>query len=304
MDGTFLPHEINQKISDKISEQNIHPGLYIVSTPIGNIFDITFRAIFILQKSDYIFAEDTRVTKKLLSFYGIKGNLVSCNNYTELKEEILKKIDSDKEGIFSVVSDAGTPLISDPGYKLINWCIEKDINIYPIPGACSAIAGLCISGLPTDKFHFYGFLPTKEKQKSEVLSGLKSIMSTLIFLESPNRLLNTLKTCLDVFGDRNAFVGRELTKLFEDHRRGKISDLISFYESNPPLGEIVLVLDGNKETSNNGFNIEELLMKALQNSSLKEAVNKTHIITGEARKSIYEIALKIKNNNLIAKQDF
>lgn len=296
MDGTFLPHEITQKISDKISEQNIHNGLYIVSTPIGNIFDITFRAIFILQKSDYIFAEDTRVAKKLLSFYGIKGNLVSCNNYTELKDEILKKIDSNKEGIFSIISDAGTPLISDPGYKLINWCIEKGINVYPVPGACSAIAGLCVSGLPTDEFHFYGFLPTKEKQKSEALAGLKSITSTLIFLESPNRLFDTIKTCFDVFGDRNAFVGRELTKLFEEHKRGKLSDLISFYESNPPLGEIVLAVDGNKERSDDHFDIKELLIKELEMSSLKEAVNKIHILTGEKKKLVYETALKIKND--------
>ena len=298
MTETFLPHELVQKISNRISEQNILSGLYIVSTPIGNIFDITLRAIFILNKSECIFAEDTRVAQKLLNFYGIKKKTISCNNYTELKESVKNEILKNRDGIFSIISDAGTPLISDPGYKLVNWCLENNIATFPIPGPCSAIAGLCVSGLPTDKFYFVGFLPNKANQRKSEISKIAQIEATLIFLESPNRLVNTLKDCLEILGNRQAFVGRELTKFFEKHQRGKISELIEFYENNPSQGEIVFAIQKSTlEKVENIKTLEDELKEKMRTLSLKEAVNQVHILKNVPKRVIYDLAIKIKNAN-------
>ena len=294
MTETFLPHELNKKISDKISEQTIHSGLYIVSTPIGNIFDITFRAIFILNNS-----EDTRVAQKLLSFYEIKKKIISCNNYTELKDEIKKEIQKNANGIFSLISDAGTPLISDPGYRLAKWCLENSIKIFPVPGPCSAVAGLSVSGLPTDNFYFYGFLPNKQNQRTKELTHLKNILAPIIFLESPNRLITSLEKCLEIFGDRNCFVGRELTKFFEEHKYGKISEIIEYYKLHSPVGEVVFIVDKNHDPIRKNDNLEILLKTALESLPLKEAVAKIQNDTGERKKIIYDLALKIKKSDSV-----
>jgi 16S rRNA (cytidine1402-2'-O)-methyltransferase len=148
-----------EKISQKLHDQQHRPGLYVVATPIGNIFDISLRAIYILKKSKYIFAEDTRQSKKLLNFYDIATPLISCHEHNEIGVSITSRIK--KNEIYALISDAGTPLISDPGYKITNWCLAQQIDIIPIPGASALVAGLSAAGLPTDSFTFYGFLPPK-----------------------------------------------------------------------------------------------------------------------------------------------
>ena len=290
MNESSLPQSLD---ITKVYEQKLPDGLYIVSTPIGNIFDITIRAIAILRQSRCILAEDTRVTKKLLSFYDISVPVISCNNYTELNSAALGECQ--KGGVISLVSDAGTPLISDPGYKLINWCIENGIEVYPIPGACSAICGLCASGLPTDEFHFAGFLPAKTGARVKRLQELAAINSTMIFLESPNRIIDALQDMLTVLGDRSAYVGRELTKLFEEHRRGRISELIAYFSEHAPIGEFVIAVDkGALKTILSDDDIAHELSKLMQDMSLKDAVNAVKDQYNLPKSKVYEIAVKVK----------
>lgn len=290
MEESFLPQTLD---ITKVYEQKLHNGLYIVSTPIGNIFDITIRAIAILKQSRCILAEDARIAKKLLSFYDISVPVISCNNYTELEESALKQCQ--KGGIVSLVSDAGTPLISDPGYKLINWCIDHNIDVYPIPGACSPICALCVSGLPTDEFHFAGFLPQKSRARIKRLQDLAFVNSTLIFFESPNRVIDSLQDMLSVFGDRGAYIGRELTKLFEEHRRGKISSLIHYFMEHQPIGEFVIAVDkGEIKKEITDEELKNTLSKMMKTMSLKDAVNAAKVRYNIQKNKIYEIAITIK----------
>ena len=271
--------------------------MYLVATPIGNLFDISLRALNILKKSKIIFAEDTRNSRKLLNFYEIDTPLVACHEYNEIMPAVVEKI---KRGeIYSLISDAGTPTISDPGYRLVNWCVENDIEVMPIPGACAFIAGLCGAGLPTDRFTFCGFLPNKQHARREDLKELKSKTETLIFLESPKRIAESLKDMLGIFGDRRCCVCRELTKLYEDFRRGPLSEIIEHFSKNEPTGEFIAIVAGNssneKEESIDEEQIFSELADLLQKFRVKEAVE---IIVGKYsanKKTIYQKALEIKD---------
>lgn len=296
---TYSTHNLEIKHINKLCEQNLHGGLYIVSTPIGNIFDITIRAIYILKRSKYIFAEDTRVARKLADFFDIRSQIISCNNYTEITESITNRCLENRNKILSLISDAGTPLISDPGYQLVNWCLENSINVYPVPGACSPICALSVSGLSTDEFHFVGFLPRKSSERSQKLKSLSGINSSLIFLESPNRLVSSLKNIAGILGNRPAYVGRELTKLFEEHKRGYLSDLIEYFENHEPIGEFVIVV-GKPENASKEIgadDIRELLTVAMQSMSLKDAVTCVKEKTDVSKKNVYAIALELINGH-------
>ncbi len=218
--------------------------LYIVSTPIGNREDITLRALRILKEVDLIAAEDTRHTNLLLRHFGIQTPLTSYFEGNELKKKefILSKLKHGNR--VALVSDAGTPGISDPGFRLIQTAIENQITIIPIPGPSSVIAALSISGLPTDAFLFKGFLPHKSKRKKDLLKQLEDARETLIFYESPHRLSETLNDILEIFGDREIVLTRELTKIYEEVIRGKISEIKDQIGGRKLKGEITLVISG------------------------------------------------------------
>ena len=225
---------------------NLRPGLYVVSTPIGNLNDITLRAIETLKNSDIIFCEDTRVSGKLLAKHHIKTSLYVYNDKSDeiTRKYIIKNIESGK--IVSLISDAGTPLISDPGYKLVRDLKEKGYFIDIIPGVSSPITALTISGLPSDRFVFVGFLPKTDISREAVFAELKDFDATLIFFDSPLRVLSSLKVALKVLGNRQANISRELTKLFQESRTANLSSLIEYYEDNSPKGEVVLLISGKK----------------------------------------------------------
>ncbi|MCD6162025.1 MAG: 16S rRNA (cytidine(1402)-2'-O)-methyltransferase [candidate division Zixibacteria bacterium] len=221
--------------------------LYVVSTPIGSLDDMTFRAVNVLKSADIIASEDTRHTSILLKHYDIKTKQMSYHDYNKEKQtpRILSLLLEGQNA--AVVSDAGTPGISDPGFYLIRECIRNDIGIIPIPGASSVMAAIVISGLPTDRFCFEGFLPKTKGKLTNRLDELKNDKRTLIFFESPYRITKTLTVMIEVFGDRNAFVGRELTKKFEQAYRHNLSELLDIFEQKTPKGEFVLVVAGNRD---------------------------------------------------------
>lgn len=281
-----------EKISSKISEQKNKPGLYIVATPIGNIFDITFRAIYILKNARYIFAEDTRQSKKLLSFYEIKSPLISCHEHNEASDSL--KANLKNEEIYALISDAGTPLISDPGYRVVNWCIQNNINVFPIPGACSPIAGLSASGLPTDNFLFLGFLSNKKHARNLMLTALCEQTSTMIFFESPKRIIETLIDMKQIFGDRHCCVCRELTKIFEEFSRGYLSEIIEYFSNKEPIGEFIVIVSGNKNIAVDEEKIFQELTDLLENTSLRDASKKIAEKYNMNKNLLYKKALEIK----------
>jgi 16S rRNA (cytidine1402-2'-O)-methyltransferase len=226
--------------------------LYIVSTPIGNLADITLRALEVLKKVDLIAAEDTRHTKKLLNYYDIHTPLTSYFEHNELQksEIIIKELTSGKN--VALVSDSGTPTISDPGYRIVRRCVEAGINPTPIPGASAFLAAAVASAMPLNNFAFEGFLPQKEGKRRRRFQELKAEPRTLIFYESPHRLVKFLKAALDIFGDREAVIARELTKKFEEFFRGKLSEALSKYQSNQPRGEFTIIIEGERRKAEGG----------------------------------------------------
>ena len=224
--------------------KNDGPGtLYLVATPIGNLADITHRAIDVLNKVSLIACEDTRHTRKLLQHYGIPTKTISYHEHNE-QERARQVIELLREGKdIAVVSDAGTPAISDPGFRLVRAAIENALTVVPVPGPSALITALIAAGLPTDEFFFTGFLPARSNARRTRLGELTSVPATLIFYEAPHRLAETLKDALEILGEREAVVARELTKLHEELRRGRLSELAEHYSNEEPRGEIVLLID-------------------------------------------------------------
>lgn len=220
--------------------------LYLVATPIGNLADITHRALQILKDVDLIACEDTRHTHKLLQHYGITTKTVSYHEHNE-QQRTPRLIDRLKQGSdIAVVSDAGTPSISDPGFRLVRAAIENDVPVVPVPGPSAVISALIAAGLPTDEFFFAGFLPSRSNARRTRLSELRAVPGTLIFYEAPHRLATTLKDAYEILGEREAAVARELTKLHEQIKRGRLSELAGYFEdSDKARGEIVVVIDRN-----------------------------------------------------------
>ncbi|GFD91523.1 MULTISPECIES: 16S rRNA (cytidine(1402)-2'-O)-methyltransferase [Tenacibaculum] len=220
--------------------------LYLVPTPIGNLEDITLRALNILKEVDYILAEDTRTSGKLLKHYDIATPMQSHHMHNEHKtvETIVKRLQSGET--FALISDAGTPAISDPGFLLTRACVQNDIEVECLPGATAFVPALVNSGLPNDKFVFEGFLPVKKGRQTR-LQFLAEETRTMIFYESPHKLLKTLANFAEYFGeDRQISVSRELTKLFEETKRGSVKEVLSYYTEKPAKGEIVIVVEGKK----------------------------------------------------------
>lgn len=268
--------------------------LYVVATPIGNLGDITYRAVETLKSVDLIACEDTRVTQKLLNHFGIKAHTISYNDHNGQKQRpyILSQLEQGKS--VALVSDAGTPLISDPGYKLVVELQQKGINITPIPGVSSVITALSVCGLPTDQFTFAGFLPNKEKAREEAIARLAAMDSTLVFLESPTRLVDALNALTKGLGDRKAVVARELTKLHEEVNHDNLSGLISYYEAHPPKGEIVLLIAPPQQKEWRSEEIDALIDAALKTMRVKDAATHVATLTGLSKSNIYQRVLERK----------
>jgi len=278
----------------KKKDKKIQPGLYITSTPIGNLGDMTFRAQEILQKADIIACEDTRVTGKLLAYFDVKTPTISYHDHNEQKvlPQILARLDEGQ--IVALVSDAGTPLISDPGYRLVKDAREAGHFVSSIPGASALLAALASAGLATDRFMFAGFLSSKTQARRKALTALLSLKATLVFYESPKRLKESLKDIFEILGNRDAAVCRELTKLFEEVRKGSLSDLAAHYaQADRPKGEIVIVVGPPEESEISEDILDEALKKALASLSVKEAVASVTYTLGLKRNQVYARALAL-----------
>ena len=284
---------------NQIDARLLNSGLYIVSTPIGNLEDITLRALDVLERADSIICEDTRITRRLLTPFAINTPLVSYHdhNASKLRPQILKRI---REGeVLALVSDAGTPAISDPGYKLVRDCIKAELLVTVIPGATASISGLVLSGMPTDRFLFQGFLPVKPKQRQKTLGELSGITVSLVFYESPGRLVRSLKDMLDVLGNRPAAVLRELTKLHEEVCRGTLKELAEHYgENKRPKGELMVVVGPmQKKPFTDDSELRSVLIEKLNNLSVRDAVAEVALVTNQPRQKIYEIAIGLKDKS-------
>jgi 16S rRNA (cytidine1402-2'-O)-methyltransferase len=269
----------------------LQSGLYIVATPIGNMGDITARAVEVLGASNAIACEDTRVTGKLLNYHGISAQMVRYDEHVapRTRPGLIKRLLAGE--IVALVSDAGTPLVSDPGYKLVREAVEAGITVYPLPGASSVLAALAVSGLPSDRFLFAGFLPPKQAARRSELNDLVDIKATLVFLESAKRLAASLADMAVVLGDRPAAVCRELTKLYEEIRRENLPALASHYaQAGSPKGEIVIVVappTGEAVV----VDIDTALAELLPTHSVKEAAALVAARTGKPKREVYARAL-------------
>ncbi|NEU73946.1 16S rRNA (cytidine(1402)-2'-O)-methyltransferase [Hassallia byssoidea VB512170] len=275
------------------------PGtLYIVGTPIGNLEDITFRAVRILQTVDIIAAEDTRHTGKLLQHFQVKTPQISYHEHNRQSRipELLEHLKNAQA--IALVTDAGIPLISDPGYELVKACIDAKIAVVPIPGANAAITALSAAGLPTDRFVFEGFLPAKAQQRQEHLESLQTESRTLIFYESPHRLQETLQNLAESFGSNRQIVfARELTKLHEEFLRFTIGEAIAHYQNREPIGEYTLVVAGippDKPQLSEAELKAELIAIMNQGISRSQASRQLAKVTSLPRRHLYQLALAIK----------
>jgi 16S rRNA (cytidine1402-2'-O)-methyltransferase len=267
-------------------------GLTIIATPIGNAGDIGLRALDILKSADAILCEDTRVSMKLLTRHGIRRPLIAYHehNAERMRPKILERLRAGEK--LALISDAGTPLVSDPGYKLVQAVIAEGLAMTAVPGPSAALAALVLSGLPPDRFFFAGFLPARSGQRRDDLQSLAAIPSTLIVYEAANRLPETLADMSAVLGNRPAAVARELTKLFEEVRRGDLADLAGHYAKAPAKGEVVIVIGPPPEGEAPGKEaIEQALKQALATLSLRDAVDQVAEFTGAPRREVYRRAL-------------
>lgn len=278
-------------------KKSFDKGLYVTATPIGNLGDISRRAIDLFGSADFIICEDKRVSGKLLSYYEIKTPMISYHDHNS-QAVMPKLIDELKAGkTMALITDAGTPLISDPGYKLVNECRNQGIMVTSLPGASAVLCALTCAGMATDKFFFSGFLPSKTVARKKEINKLSKIPATLVYFESPKRLLASLKDLREVLGNRNAAVCRELTKLYEEIRKDNLDNLIEHYEGlQTPKGEIVVLIEQGKEKKLVN-DLDSALDDALKKLSVKEAVFAVTYMTGRKRKEVYKRALELSGND-------
>jgi len=280
-------------------KNTVAPGLYVTATPIGNSADITLRALDVLSRADLVLCEDTRVTAKLLSLHGIAARTAPYHdhNAAKVRPEILEKLEAG--ATIALVSDAGTPTIADPGYKLIREAVARGIPVTTLPGPSAVIAALTLAALPTDRFLFAGFPPPKQSARRAWFKEIAELEATLVFYESAKRLADSLKDAALMLGDRPAAVTRELTKMFEEVRRAPLSDLAKRYEeTGAPKGEIVVVVgppEGGATAAE--VDLDAALKTALETRSLKEAVALVTAETGLPRREVYARALALKGGD-------
>ncbi len=271
------------------------PGLYVTATPIGHARDVTLRALDVLKGCDVIAAEDTRVTSKLLAIYGIAKPLVAYNDHNAARERprLIGRLKNGQR--VALVSDAGTPLVSDPGFKLVREAIAEDVHVEAIPGASALLTALVLAGLPSDRFLFAGFLPPRSGERRNALAELKSIPASLVFFESPNRLGECLADMADMLGARTAAVGRELTKLHEEIRRGTLADLAAGYvDEDTPKGEVTIVVGPPPAEAPDTARIDSLLRQALPFMPVRAAADLVAEALDAPRRTVYTRALELK----------
>ena len=272
------------------------PGLYLVATPIGNLRDVTLRALDLLAAADLVACEDTRVTAKLLRHYGLAPPRVPYHehNAEQMRPHLLERL---KAGaVVALVSDAGTPLISDPGYKLVRAALEEGIPVAALPGASAALTGLVLSGLPSDRFFFAGFLPPRSAARRRALTELAGVPATLVFFETAPRLAAALADMNEILGERKAAVARELTKLYEETRRGSLLELAAHYRAaGPPKGELVVIVGppGAERVAASDETLDAALGAALATMSVKDASAAVAAATGQPRRLVYQRALQL-----------
>ena len=274
-------------------EQSLSPGLYIVATPIGNLGDITLRAVEMLRSASAVACEDTRVTGKLMHHLGLKKRLIRYDDHaSENDRERLLSLMAEEP--VALVSDAGTPLISDPGYRLVRLARERGIAVTSLPGPSAAVVAMTLSGLPNDRFLFAGFLPNKAKAREEALAELGAVKATLIFYETAPRLDAALSAIDAVLPGREVAVARELTKRFEECRSGTPSELSAHYAAHPPKGEIVLMIGPPSDELPENVDIDALLLAELAEAKPSQAAARVAKATGKDRKELYARAMELK----------
>lgn len=278
------------------------PGLYIVSTPIGNLNDITLRALETLKNSTIILCEDTRISRKLLAKHNIETKLQIYNDHSDYQKREFIRTLIDNGAIVSLISDAGTPLIADPGYKLVRDLRKLNYHIDVVPGVSALTTSITISGLPSDRLLFAGFLPKTTEGKKKIFTELSNIKATLIFFETASRIEQSLHTAFTVFGNREICVARELTKFYQEVKSGLIEDVLNFYNSNIIKGEIVLLISGTSEphkallTDDLKKFIDLYLSKGWSAKSVTDIANE-NFGRSYSKKEIYSIVNKIKNGS-------
>jgi len=282
--------------ADSGPAQALDAGLYIVSTPIGNLRDITLRALDTLKGADEVLAEDTRMARRLFDHHGIVTKLSAYHDHNGARRrpQLIRQLEQGER--LALISDAGTPLISDPGWKLVNDVLAAGINLVPVPGPSALLAGLVISGLPSDRFMFCGFLSARSGARQKALKELGDIPATLIFYESAQRLAACLQDMARIFGgERQLVIARELTKRFEETRSGRLDDMARIYqEEAPPKGEIVILLGPPGKQDPSAEQIDKLLLSALSTQSVKQASAMIALQTGLSKRDLYQQALKLK----------
>lgn len=287
---------MTSKVSKNIKKNILKSGFYVVATPIGNMEDISFRAVDTLKNVDIIACEDTRISKTLLFKYGIETPTVSIHNYNESE-----KIDWVKEKIddglsIALISDAGMPLISDPGYKIVSNLREAGYYVSVIPGATSTISALVLSGMPTDRFMFIGFVPTKNQERIDFFDEIKGENASVIFFETANRLIDTLTLLDTIFKDRKIAIVREITKIYEEVKVGSAKELLDYFLKNGIKGEIVGVISPNKEKENVDMEkVKSLMGQLLQYMPLKDACDFIVKIFDISKKDVYNLGIDLKN---------
>jgi 16S rRNA (cytidine1402-2'-O)-methyltransferase len=299
MDGDERSQATGRQAEGKPPERPLAPGLHIVATPIGNLRDISLRALDTLRAVDLIACEDTRVFAKLASAHGIAGRTVAYSDATQDANEprLLRALDAGQR--VALVSDAGMPLISDPGYRLVRAALAAGHAVTAVPGPSAVPMALALSGLPTDRFFFGGFLPAKASERRRMIAAAAQIPATLVFFEAPHRLAASLADLAELLGDRPAAVARELTKLFEEVRRESLSDLVAHYADVEVKGEIVLVIGPPGETAAPAADaLDAALREALEAVSVKDAAAEVAARFGLRRREVYARALALKRQDV------
>lgn len=279
-----------------MTKSKLSPSLYLVATPIGNLRDITLRALDVLAMADVIACEDTRISGKLLQAYGLKKKLIIYNDHSpeSVRDQLLDRIENGES--VALISDAGMPLISDPGYKIVKAAHDRDVPVTAIPGATATLTAVQLSGLPSDSFSFIGFLPSKEKARQDMLQKWQSCDATLIAYETAPRLQKALADIAAIMPTRTVAVTRELTKLYEEVKKGSPQELVKHYaENGAPKGEIVLVLSPPAPAQYDEAAIIDLLRPLLADHPVKKAAAQLADQTGWSKKDIYNLALKVKD---------
>ncbi len=289
------PQLLSGKSSNSDTAPPLSPGLYIVSTPIGNLRDITLRALDVLHAAQHILAEDTRQTRKLCEVYSIATPLSAYHDHNAATRvpDLIERLQAGER--IALVSDAGTPLVSDPGFRLVRAAVEAEIDVWPIPGASALLAGLVKSGLPSDAFHFAGFLPPKSAARQSALSKLSTVQATLVFFETGPRIGKVLADAAKVLGNRRCVLTRELTKRYEEARHGTAMELLTSVNETPPKGELVLLIaPPTADALWSEEQVRSALDEQIADVGVKRASTAIAELSGWQKREVYALALSLK----------